>query len=66
MANVFTSKGSTAVKFLPQIPSFLSVITAFELTNYRSVLFVFASSDTTGEVRPVCAGPDASLSHWFH
>lgn len=55
------SKSRTAVKFLPQIPSFLSVIIASQLTNYRSVVFVFASSDTTGEVRPVCAGLDASL-----
>lgn len=62
MVNVFRSEGSTAVKFLPQIPSFLSVIIAFELTNYRSVVFVSASSDTTGEARPVCAGLDASLS----
>ncbi len=61
MANVFRSKSRTAVKFLPQIPSFLSVIIASELTNYRSVVFVFASSDTTGEVRPVCAGLGASL-----
>ena len=55
------SKSRTAVKFLPQIPSFLSVIIASQLTNYRSVVFVFAFSDTTGEVQPVCAGLVASL-----
>ena len=49
------------MKFLPQIPSFLPVIIASQLTNYRSVVFVFASSDTTGEVGLVCAGLDASL-----
>lgn len=49
------------MKFLLQIPSFLSVIIAFQLTNYRSVVFAFTSLDSTGEVRPVYAGLDASL-----
>lgn len=50
------------MKFPLQIPFFLLVIIASLLTNYRSVVFVFASSDKTGEERPVRAGLVASLS----
>lgn len=42
-------------------PPFLSVIITSLLTNYRSAVFVFASSDKTGEEK-ACVCGDASLS----
>lgn len=54
MAHLIRSKSRTAVKFL--LSSFLSVIIASQLTNYRSVVVVFSSSHTTGEACVCLAG----------
>lgn len=54
MAHVIRSKSRTAVKFL--LSSFLSVIIASQLTNYRSVVVVFSSLHTTGEACACLAG----------
>lgn len=54
MAHVIRSKSRTAVKFL--LSSFLSVIIASQLTNYRSVVVVFSSSHSTGEACVCLAG----------
>lgn len=53
-AHVSRSKSRTAVKFL--LSSFLSVIIASQLTNYRSVVVVFSSLHTTGEACVCLAG----------